>query len=284
MRIKNSKKARRYVLMVISIMVFLYSLVPLLWALRISVISKEELLKSPPQWFPKEVSLDNYREFFGIGNSHGLTARNFSDAFYNSMITCILATIIICIIALLAGYVFARWEFRGREMLFGTLLMTMALPAYSVMLPLYRIMIALNLMDTITGVVLIYVSAFMPLAIWIMRSFFLTIPLEIEEAALIDGASYLGALRQVIPLVIPGIISAAIISFLSTWSQYTIPLVFSASKTKPITVFLTTLIGKTSINYGLLAAGGIISIIPPTIIVVCLNKFLIQGLTKGAVK
>ncbi|MGL5255738.1 MAG: hypothetical protein ACRC76_01780, partial [Proteocatella sp.] len=158
MRIKNSKKARRYVLMLISIMVFLYSLVPLLWALRISVISKEELLKSPPQWFPKEVSLDNYREFFGIGNSHGLTARNFSDAFYNSMITCILATIIICIIALLAGYVFARWEFRGREMLFGTLLMTMALPAYSVMLPLYKIMIALNLMDTITGVVLIYVS------------------------------------------------------------------------------------------------------------------------------
>lgn len=284
MSIRKNKTIKKYILIAISIAVCLYSLVPLLWAFRISIISKTEMLKSPPDYFPRDLTLENYRDFFGIGDSHGLIARNFSDAFINSIVSCLMATIIITLIAVFSGYVFARWEFRGRDALFGVLLMTMALPAYSVMLPLYRIMIALNLMDTITGVVLIYVSAYMPLAIWIMRSFFMSIPIEIEEAAFIDGASRLGALRQVIPLVIPGIIASAIISFLSTWSQYAIPLVFSASKTKPITVFLTTLIGKTSINYGLLAAGGIISIIAPMLIVVVLNKFLIQGLTKGAVK
>ena len=284
MRKQQQKMGKRLLLALTAIFLCLYTFVPLLWTFCISVISKEELLKSPPQWLPDELTADSYRQILGLGEGSSLTAQNFFEAFLNSMITCLIATVIICIIAIFAGYVFARWQFRGRNVLFATLLITMVLPAYSVMLPLYRLMTAMQLIDTKLGVILIYVSAFMPLAIWIMRSFFLSIPQEIEEAAWLDGASRWRGLKLILPLTLPGLVAAAIITFLSTWSQYIIPLVFTSSDARPLTVFLTTLISKTSIDYGVMAAGGLLSILPPLLIVICFNRFLMQGLTKGAVK
>jgi multiple sugar transport system permease protein len=281
---RRKNKIRKILLIVLGVFLCLYTFVPLFWAFRISVISKEELLKSPPDWLPEDLTADNYSRLLGLSGDNILVSRNFFDAFVNSLITCVAATVVICLIAILAGYVFARWEFRGRNLLFGVLLITMVLPAYSVMLPLYRIMASLRLIDTILCVVLIYVSAFMPLAIWIMRSFFLSVPQEIEEAAWLDGASRWRGLKLILPLTAPGLVAAAIITFLSTWSQYVIPLVFAASNARPLTVFLTTLIGKTSIDYGVMAAGGLVSILPPLVLILVFNRFLVQGLTKGAIK
>ncbi len=278
------KRKRLCAVIITSVLIIIYSILPVGWMIRTSLLDKSELLKSPARFLIKEISIDNYKQMLGVGEANILTSRNFKTAFFNSVKEALLSTLLIIVIAVLAGYVFARVKTRITQILFVLLLVTMVLPAYSVMLPLYRIMIGLNLLDTVTGVVLIYVSAFMPLAIWIMRSFFESVPTGIEESAWIDGSSRIKAMLLILPLAMPGIIAAAIISFLSVWSQYAIPLVFASSDAQPLTVFLTTLSGKSSVNFGLISAGGMFTILPPVIIVIFLNRFLVSGLTKGAVK
>lgn len=279
-----SKRRKICVQIIVFVLICIYSLLPISWMIRTSLLEKFELLKSPADFFPDDITWENYKQILGINSENVLTSRNFRTAFSNSVVEALEATIIICVIAVLAGYVFARVKSKFTNILFGILLITMVLPAYSVMIPLYRLMIILNLLDTVTGVVLIYVSAFMPLAIWIMRSFFETIPIGIEESSWIDGASRIKTLFLILPIALPGIIATAIISFLNAWSQYAIPMVFSSSKAQPLTVFLTTLSGKSSINFGLISAGGFLTILPPIIVVVFLNRYLVSGLVKGAVK
>ncbi len=266
----------------VSALILMYSLLPLYWLLRTSLISKEDLLKAPPALLPSPATAEHFARILGLDGSSHVISANFVRAFWNSAAVCLGATAAVCAIAVLAGYVFARWRFPGSRALFGLLLVTMVLPAYSVMLPLYRVMTALSLIDTGLGLGLIYVSAFMPLAVWLMRSFFLTVPIELEEAAQMDGAGRWRQLFLVLPLAAPGLISAATITFLSCWSQYAIPLVFASSKAQPVTVFLSTLVGKTSVEYGLMAAGGVLSILPPLLVAVFLNRYLVAGLMKGA--
>ena len=131
-------------------------------------------------------------------------------------------------LATLAAYAFARMKFRGRQALFYAVLATMAFPAYTTLIPLYRIMSDFGLVNTYTGIVLVYVSGFLPLATWILHNYFANMPIGLEEAALIDGASRLRVLRYIVlPLARPGIISVALITFLFAWAQFLFPLVLS---------------------------------------------------------
>lgn len=278
------KLYRRIILFFLTLMICLYSLVPLYWGLRTSLMAKSDLLKSPPNWLPSPITLDNYKQLFGLSSTNSMLNRQFIGAFINSLIICLVCTILVCVIAVLSGYVFARWKFRGSNFIFAIVMATMVLPAYSIMIPLYRIMTTLRLMDTLTGITVIYTSAFMPLAIWLMYSFFTSIPKEIEEATWVDGAGRFRSMFTLLPIALPGIIAVAVITFLSAWSQYSIPLVFASSRARPLTVFLSTMVGKTSIHYGLMAAGGMLSIIPPVLVVIFLNKYLIGGLMKGLTK
>lgn len=279
------KKGCRYIMLAfLAVLICLYSLMPIYWCLRTSFMAKSDLLKAPPSWLPKPLILDNYGQLLGMSDHGAMLHRQITSAYANTIVVCLICTILVCVIAILAGYVFARWKFKGSGPLFLVLMATMVLPAYSVMIPLYRIMTSLGLMDTRTGLIIIYVSAFMPLAVWLMRSFFAAIPKEIEEAAWVDGAGRWRSLLTILPMAMPGLLAVAIITFLSAWSQYAIPLVFASSKAQPLTVFLSTLVGKTSVHYGLMAAGGMLSILPPLLAVAFLNKYLIGGLMNGMTK
>ena len=163
---------------------------------------------------------------------------------------------------------------------------TLAVPAYTVMIPLYRMMISAGLIDTYTCVTLIYVSAFLPLALWLMRSVYQAMPLSLEEAAWLDGASKLYTLiRIVLPLAGPGIVACAILTFLSAWGQFMVPLVFSPTlATKPLTVLIPEFVTRNFVDYGLMNAAGMVAIVPPAILVLFLNRFLVQGLMAGASK
>lgn len=192
------KKAYRRVLLgSIAVMVCLYSLLPIYWCLRTSLLAKADLLKSPPSWLPQPHTYANYRQLLGLSDSGNMLYHQFAAAFNNTLVVSFLATLFVCVISVLAGYVFARYRFRGSNVLFWFLL------------------------------------------------------------------------------------AVAIITFLSCWSQYAIPLVFASSRAQPLTVFLSTMVGKTSIHYGLMAAGGMLSIIPPLLVVFSLNKYLVGGLMKG---
>ncbi len=187
---------------------------------------------------------------------------------------------------MLADYAFTRLNFPGRDVIFGLIVATMAIPVFTVMIPVFRIMVSVHLINTYIGITLIYTTAFAPLALWLMRNFFQGIPIALEEAARIDGATRLRTLwRIVLPLAAPGIVAAAVVTFLNAWAQFVIPLVFSTTlATKPLTVLIPTFATRYYTNYGLMNAAGVLAMIPPIIIVIFLNRYLINGLTAGSVK
>jgi len=237
------------------------------------------------------VTVEHYASLLGaVSHYKGMVVQSlwpvFRLAAWNSIVAAVVTTVVVVVLSAMAGYAFARFNFPGKNLLFGVVVATMALPAYAVMIPLYRIMISTHLLDTHVGLVLIYTSAFAPLALWLMRGYYSAVPVSLEEAAMIDGCSRFEALvRIVLPSAIPGVVAVALLTFLSVWSQFLIPLVFApTNSTRPLTVLLTEFVTKYSINYGLMTAAGILTMLPPILLVLFLNRYIVSGLTAGAVK
>jgi multiple sugar transport system permease protein len=262
--------------------VCVWSLFPVYWALNTSLMSNANAQSKPAQFFPFPVYLSNYKTLF---SASGLWP-GFSRALLNTAVECVAATVVTIIIAVLASYAFARLQFRFKGTIFYVVLATLSLPIYATLIPLYQIMNQLHLVNTYTGVVLVYTSGFLPLSMWIMYNYFLTIPRELEEAALVDGASPVAVLfRIMMPLALPGITSAAIITFLLAWAQFIFPLVLTSDDaTQPLTVFMTGLLGRHTIPYTLMNATGILSIVVPATIVIFLNRYIINGMLAGSIK
>lgn len=269
---------------IIIIIIVLWSIIPIYWTLRTSLLEKSELMVTPIKYLPIPINLGNFQQLFGLGGISSNVKEEFIKALLNSLTLSIFTTIMVCVVSVMAGYAFSRFKFKGKRLIFGLITATLALPVYSVIIPLYRIVIKMNLIDTKLGMTLILTAAIVPLTVWLMKNFFNTIPIELEEAALIDGASRFRTLLTILPLATPGIIAVAIITFLNTWSQFFLPLIFSTIETKPLTVFITQFVSKTSVDYGMMTAAGIIVILPPILIVLFLNKYLVNGLMDGAVK
>ena len=260
-----------------------WSLIPLYWALNISLQTDAQVGSRPAHYFPSSPTLRNFHTLLaGAGEVPG----QIRQSALNILIECAAATVVTVILATLAAYAFARMRFRGRGILLYGVLATMALPAYATLIPLYRIMSSFGLVNTYTGIVLVYVSGFLPLATWIMHNYMTSLPVSIEEAAMVDGASRMGVLwRVVLPLARPGIISTTIVTFLFAWGQFLFPLVLSSDlSTQPLTVVITSLQGRHVVPFGLLSAAGILAILLPAAIAVTLNRYIVSGLLTGSVK
>lgn len=272
-------------------LVLVWSLGPIYWSLNSSLMRPVDLTASPPHLVPPVPTLQTYQGLLGFqGAADNATGQSIWPAFrqagINSILTAVFGTLATMVAAALAGYAFARLRFPGRDVIFGLIVATIAVPGYTVVIPLYRLMVQLGLVDTFTGLTLIYMSALLPLALWLMRGFFRGLPASLEEAAAIDGAGRLYTLfRIALPLAVPGLIATSIITFLSVWQQFSIPLVFSPTDaTKPLTVMIPALASRHDLNVGLINAAGLLAILPPFAVVVFLNRFLVQGLTAGAGK
>ncbi len=271
--------------LVMILVIFIWSLFPIYWTLNTSLMNLTSADSQPVHWLPKPLVGLNYRDVLGIHvtGSNDLWPQ-FSHAVANSAIESVAATMLTLIVATFAAYAFARLTFRGKSPIFYVVLGTLALPAYATLIPLYRILGQVGLVNTYTGIVLVYTSGFMPLAMWILYSYFSTIPKELEEAASIDGASRWTVLFGIIlPLAVPGLVATAIITFLFTWGQFLFPLVLSSGlATEPLTIWIGTLSSLHVVSYTLLAAVGIMAIIVPALIVVFLNRYIIRGMTQGS--
>jgi len=244
-----------------------------------------------PHFWPAHPTLEHYARLLGAtsvsqGNEVQSVWPQFSSALVNSLVTSGAAPALTVAIAAFGAYAFVRMRFPGRNVLFILVIATMAIPAYTVMIPLYRLMISLKLIDTYLGITLIYVSAFLPLALWLMRSVYESLPISLEEAAWLDGAGRIYTLvRIVLPLSAPGLIAAAILTFLNAWGQFIVPLVFSPTlATKPLTVLLPEFVTRNYVDYGLMNAAGMLAIVPPILLVLFLNRYLVSGLMAGAQK
>ena len=269
----------------------LWSLGPIYWSLVTSFMRPADLAAQPPHPYPPTITVQHYANLLGAASSYQGTATQsvwpqFSRALVNSAVTSLLATLVTVVLAGLGGYAFVRLRFPGRDVIFVLVVATLAIPAYTVMIPLYRLMISVRLVDTYLGVTLIYVSAFLPLALWLMRSIYQAMPLSVEEAAWLDGAGRLYTLVFIVmPLAAPGLIASAILTFLSAWGQFLVPLVFSPTlATKPLTVLIPEFVSKNYVDYGLMNAAGILAILPPVLVVLFLNRYLVHGLMAGSGK
>jgi multiple sugar transport system permease protein len=269
-------------------LLLIWSLGPVYWTIASAFTPTEDFSARPIHFFPQHVTLDHFSRLLGINIARigGVEVwAQFRAALLNSIVTSIAATVLCVAISALGAYAFTRLRFPGRQMLFAAVVATLAIPGYAVLIPLYRIMITLHLVDTYTGVALIYVSAYLPLSLWLLRSVFEALPISLEEAAQLDGAGRLYIFfKIVLPLAGPGLTAAAILTFLGAWGQYLVPLIFSPQATKPLTVLIPEFVTKNFIDYGLITASGSIAIIIPALVVIFLNRYLVTGLLAGSVK
>ncbi|ACI58005.1 binding-protein-dependent transport systems inner membrane component (plasmid) [Rhizobium leguminosarum bv. trifolii WSM2304] len=270
------------------VVLLVWSLGPIYWTVMSSVTPTDDFSVRPIHFFPQHFTFDHYSRLLGIDVARigGVEVwRQFRAALVNSVITSAGATLLCVAISSLGAYAFARIRFPGRNALFGLVVATLAIPAYAVLIPLYQIMIKMHLVDTYVGVALIYVSAYLPLSLWLLRSVFDALPLALEEAAQLDGAGRLYIFfKIVLPLAGPGLTAAAILTFLGAWGQYLVPLIFSPQATKPLTVLIPEFVTKNFIDYGLITASGSIAIVVPAVVVIFLNRYLVSGLLAGSVK
>ncbi|OEC96033.1 MULTISPECIES: carbohydrate ABC transporter permease [unclassified Rhizobium] len=266
----------------------IWSLGPIYWTLASSITPTEDFSARPIHFFPQHFTLDHFSRLFGIDIARigGVQVwSQFRAALINSIVTSVAATLLCVAISALGAYAFTRIQFPGRGFLFAAVVATLAIPGYAVLIPLYRIMIGLHLVDTYVGVALIYVSAYLPLSLWLLRSVFEALPIALEEAAQLDGAGRLYIFFNIVlPLAGPGLTAAAILTFLGAWGQYLVPLIFSPQATKPLTVLIPEFVTKNFIDYGLITASGSIAIIIPALVVIFLNRYLVSGLLAGSVK
>jgi multiple sugar transport system permease protein len=263
--------------------ILLWSLVPIYWTINTSLQTEAQAGSKPAHYVPPAPTLKNYITLLG---DSGEVPDQIRRSTINILIECASATIVTVVLSTLAAYAFARMTFRGRNVVFYTVLGTMAFPAYTTLIPLYRILGDFGLVNTYTGIVLVYVSGFLPLATWIMYNYLTSLPAAIEEAGQVDGASRMQVLWYVLlPLALPGIVSTAIITFLFSWTQFLFPLVLSTDlSTQPLTVVVQALQGQHVVPTTLLSAAGVIAIAVPAVIGLTLNRYIVSGLLTGSVK
>jgi len=245
-------------------LLLVWSLGPIYWTLASSITPTSDFSARPIHFFPQNFTLDHFERLLGINVDRigGVEVwKQFRSALLNSVISALASTVFCVAIAALGGYAFTRLKFPGRRPLFIAVVATLAIPGYAVLIPLYRLMIGLHMVDTFVGITLIYISAFLPLALWLLRSVF-----------------------ESLPLAAPGLTAAAILTFLGAWGQYMVPLIFSPTNTKPLTVLIPEFATKNFIDYGLITAAGSIAIVVPALVVIFLNRYLVSGLLAGSVK
>ena len=266
-------------------LVVVWSLFPVYWALKTSLSTNAAAQQTPAQMFVAHPTIVSYQALFGQGPEASDAAGGIARPLINIVVETTGATLLTVAIAVLAAYAFARLRFRLKGVIFYAVIATLTLPVYATLIPLYRIMSDLHLVNTYVGIILVYTSGFLPLAMWIMYNVFVALPVSIEEAARIDGASTLQTFaRVVLPTARPGLAATAIVTFLFGWGQFIFPLVLSSStSTEPLTVLLAA-IDSRNVPYTIINAAAIVAVAIPAVIVFFLNRWIVTGITAGSVK
>jgi multiple sugar transport system permease protein len=270
---------RRVLFNIMAWVVVLAVAFPLFWMVLTSVKPQSELFKRPPTFLPETFTLEHYSKL--------LWDTNFLTYFQNSVVLSLVTTIVVVGIATLGAFGLVRFKFRGRETLAFLVLFTYLLPSVVLIIPLYLMLVGLGLSNTIFSLVIAYTTFALPYALWLLRSFMAGIPEDLESAALVDGASRMGAFRDVIfPQLLPGVISTALFTFILSWNEYLYALVLvNSDDTRPLTTgVMNMLISSFNIEWSLLMAASVMMSVPLIIVFAFLQSYLTSGFGAGGVK
>jgi multiple sugar transport system permease protein len=244
----------------------------------------------PPQWIPHHPTLSNYQTFFDPSGTRAIVGSRAAEETLPGMVNSLLAAlgtaVLNLVLGTLTGYSLARFRFRGSSALLGLYLGSRMLPGIALIVPLYLTLKNFGLLDHLSALIVTYVTFTLPFTIWLLRNYFQTIPRSLEEAAFMDGASWLEMLTKVLlPAAMPGLIAAGMFAFMTAWNDYLFAVILTsttASKTLPVVVagFATDVTTERT----LMATSGVLAIVPPLVLAFLFQRLIVQGLTSGSVK
>jgi multiple sugar transport system permease protein len=296
---------RRAAIVVFSAVLILYTLGPFLWLVSSSFQTESEIVSIPPHWIPHDPTLDNYKAIFGATDrvvtyetrkqshdmSHGVgfipeTAKNLLPALRNSFLVAVAVVILNLLVAIPAGYALAKIRFRGRSASIYAILTTRVVPDIVLVVPFFLVIHRLGVLDSLWSLIVTYLAITVPFTAFMLVNYFESLPDELDKAARVDGCSRLATLREVyLPLARPSLVAVVLFTFLVSWNEFLFALMFTqttASQTLPIVV--ATFTSDFTISFSFMNAAGVIAVIPPVILALAFERYLVAGLTAGAVK
>ena len=280
------KLGRGFFLFAMTLPVLVFVFFPILWLLSASLSTQVELFAVPPHWIPQHPTFQNYLDIVFPSQAASSVPRTFAVALANSFKIAAAVTLICLVIGSLAAYALVRIPFGFNRTIQLGILATRMIPEVSLVLPLFIIASSLQLINRPIVLIIAYLSFALPYAIWLMAAYFQTVPLELEDAARIDGCSRLGILfRVVLPVSGPGLVSTAMFVFLLAWDEFFYALIFTstlAAKTAPVAI--AEFVGRYVVNINGMMAGGILAAIPPVVVALVFQRYIVSGLMAGAVK
>jgi multiple sugar transport system permease protein len=255
-----------------------FALFPLFWLLKVSVTPNDLLYTEGVRMWPSRTTWEHY--------SFVLEHSAFPTFFKNSVIVSASTAVAVTICASLSGYALSRFSFRAKYWIIALMLLTQMFPLVMLVAPIFKILSPLHLTNSLTGLVIVYTAFNVPFATFLMQSFFDGIPKDLEEAAMIDGATQFTAFRQIIlPLTLPGIAATLGFVFTAAWSELLFALMLiNGNDAATFPVGLLTFVSKFSVDFGQMMAAGIMALIPAGLFFLLIQRYLVQGLTAGAVK
>lgn len=294
-----NSKLQKALIATLIIMVLIWTLAPIFWLVSTSFKPLAEIQSDPPVFISKKPRLRNYLAIFGLVNREELTDYEavspttaeagftvYTPYLINSLLAAGLTTIIIMPIAILAAYALERFHIKRKKDIKFWILSQRMIPPIAIIIPLYLLLAKMRLIDTIMGLVVAYSTFTLPFAIWMLSSYMAEVPRELDEAAALDGcSSFQILLRIIIPLIAPSIAAAAILCFMFCWNEFIAALMLTYTKNaQTVAVALSTFKGSKGVAYGQMAALTTISMVPIVVLVLIVQRYIVRGLTFGALK
>lgn len=297
------KVTRRIGLALASLVFLVYVLAPVGWMLSSSVQSEAEITSKPPHWIAHEPTLENFAAIFQEGEKKVTyetrrrgdtatggyipsTAKNLLPAMWNSTIVAVVVVVLNLLVSIPAAYALAKIRFIGRSGSIYLMLTTRVIPDIALVVPFFLFIRKLGLLDHLASLVITYLAITVPFSIFILMSYFESLPDELDKAARVDGCSRLQTLQHVfLPLALPSLVAVVLFTFLTSWNEFLLALMFTqtpASQTMPIVVASFT--SDFTISFSFINAAGVLAIVPPVVLAIVFERYIVSGLTAGAIK
>ena len=265
----------------------LFTLLPIMWLLLSTIQTQASLLRVPPRIVPESITLRNYMDIFkpaAFGEYRGEST--FLLALRNSVVVSLGTTVLAMGFGTSAAYAFARFNIPGKRGWLLTVLGSQLLPPIAIIIPLFRMFKRAELLDTMASLILAYSTFSLPFVVWMMAGYLQSVPIELEEAARIDGASRFQSFwRITLPLAAPGLCATAIFTLLNAWDEFFFALIFTSTyAAKTVPVALAEFIGRHHVNWGMLVTGGFIASLPPIVFSLVFYRYMVAGLSAGGLK
>lgn len=278
MRVKRKKTVSSVLSYLVLVLLALFIVVPVLWMISTAFKTEAQTYSPTPIWIPHPISLESFQKFWGL--------YNFGKMTWNSLVTCLGSMIICTAFSCFAAYGITRFNFKGKKQFMGFLLVTQMFPGVMLVVPFYSVLTTYHLTNSLLGLIVVYAATNIAFSTWMMVSYFKTIPVELDEAARVDGASSFRIFWNIVlPLTVPGIAAVAIFVLINGWNEYMYSSVLiTKDSLKTLTVGIVSLNTQNQVHWNDMMAASTFSCLPLIVLFLCFQKYFIAGMTGGAVK